>query len=99
MQSMDKRVSKRTSFLGSVDIELSATNEWQTGASLMRNGRGIDISSSGMGLETDFAPAKGALLRLHVPFSGTDVKMPVLAQVQWVVAGRKWHRAGLRFLL
>lgn len=98
MQGIEKRLSKRTSFQKSVEIELSATSEIQAGASLVRWGRGIDISSTGMGLETDFAPEKGALLRVHVPLSEPNVKMPVLAQVQWVVADRQRHRAGLRFL-
>ena len=98
MQGMEKRISKRTSFQKSVEIELSATHERQADAFLERSGRGIDISSTGMGLETDFAPEKGALLKLLVPLNGSDIKMPVLAQVQWVAAAGAVYRAGLQFL-
>ena len=98
VETIDIRLSKRTSFREEVGIELSATSGAEAGVSLLRSGRGIDISSSGMGLETDFRPEKGSILKLLVPLSGSDIKMPVFAQVQWVVAAGVAYRAGLQFL-
>ncbi len=98
VETIDIRLSKRTSFREAVGIELTATSRAEAGVSLLRSGRGIDISSSGLGLETDFRPEKGTLLKLHVPLSGSDVRLPVLAQVQWVVAAGVMYRAGLQFL-
>jgi len=98
VKTIDIRLSKRTSFREAVGIEVSAASVDEAGVSLLRSGRGIDISSSGIGLETDFRPEKGSLLKLHVPLSGTDIKMPVFAQVQWVVAAGIMYRAGLQFL-
>jgi len=98
MHDMDKRICKRASFRKPVEFELSAIVVAPRGTSPMRKGHGIDISSTGMGLETDFRPEKGSMLKLLVPLSGSDIKMPVFAQVQWVVAAGVAYRAGLQFL-
>jgi len=98
MENMDKRLSRRSEFRQPLQFELSSTMVEQRSDSLLRNGMGIDISASGLGMETDFAPKTGDLVKLLVPLAGSDVNMPVFAKVQWVAAGRERHRVGLRFL-
>jgi len=98
MEDTEKRRSKRSEFRQPVAFELSVTMAEQPDDSLLRSGMGIDISSTGMGLETDFLPLAGDLVKLLIPFAGSDVNMPVFAEVQWVEANRKKHRLGLRFL-
>ena len=99
MHGVETRLSQRTSFRKTVEIALSAVEATQKGnVSSSRRGYGIDISSTGMGLEINFVPEIGSILSLHVPLSDADIKMPVLAQVQWVVSEGERHRAGLRFL-
>ena len=98
MENMDKRLSRRSEFRKPLQFELSSTMAGQRKDPLIRSGMGIDISASGLGMETDFATKKGDIVRLLVPLAGSDVKMPVLAEVQWVAAGGAGYRAGVRFL-
>jgi hypothetical protein len=94
MHGHEKRIATRSSFRESLEIEFSAISAREKAG----RGRGIDISSGGLGLETAAPLHKGEVVRLLVPLKESGTSMPVLAEVQWVLPMDQHYRAGLRFL-
>jgi hypothetical protein len=60
--------------------------------------RGIDISSSGIGLEAEEELLNGELVKMKVPLGTDGAYIPVFAEVRWVAASDASYRAGLHFL-
>ena len=96
MLGKENRRSPRNSFKKPLDFEFNASRQ-MTGP-LERKAMGIDISSVGVGLETDGKLQKGEVVKMSVPLSKEDATVPVFAEVRWVVRDGNNYRAGLQFL-
>ena len=59
---------------------------------------GIDISSGGLGLQTDCKLSRGDMVKVDVPLSEGGVAVPLLAKVMWSIQVDNAYRAGLGFL-
>ncbi|OGQ94883.1 MAG: hypothetical protein A2521_09610 [Deltaproteobacteria bacterium RIFOXYD12_FULL_57_12] len=97
MPGLEKRRSERSAFKQAVEFEVSALRA--TDGSTVNRAMGMDISSSGMALETDIALGQGEIVQLHVPINSGAVFMPFFAEVRWAEASGNTWRAGLRFLM
>ena len=61
-------------------------------------GVGVDLSSEGVGVFTDYPLDKGEVLKLHYPVNVGNASLPVYTEVMWTQAVNTHFRAGLRFL-
>jgi hypothetical protein len=96
MQATEQRESQRTAFGQIVEFELSAAHSAVDFSGL--KALGIDISSGGIGLETDNKLRRDDVVRLAIPFDD-KINFPVLAEVRWVAAATdEGYRIGFRFL-
>jgi hypothetical protein len=96
MQEKEKRQSQRRSFTEFLKLKLSATHP--SADFLVRTARGVDISTSGVGLEADDELQKGEVVKLVVPLGMGGTNLPVFAEVRWVKALGSNYRMGLQFL-
>jgi c-di-GMP-binding flagellar brake protein YcgR len=96
MQEKEKRQSQRSVFRQSLEYELSTTHP--AAASLVGRGQGLDISSGGVGMETEDALQKGEVVKLLIPLGREGTNIPVLAAVRWVAPLGEKYRMGLQFL-
>jgi hypothetical protein len=60
---------------------------------------GVDISSSGLGVVTDYALKEGDVLKSRIPVIEMDTALPVYAEVVWSKPHNGKFRVGLRFLV
>ena len=94
-------MSVREDFNNPFEFELSAIGSCSLGDA-SRSAQGIDISTHGLGLMTDYPLARGMVLRLVLPVRGTETMIPVFAEVAWAgqadASGNRM-RAGVRFLM
>jgi hypothetical protein len=97
MDNNEKRSNKRKYFDVLIPFELSFAKEGVSG-NTREFGRGIDISSGGLGLCTKFDLKKGWILRLYLPVDKGGADLPVFSQVVWVNPVGDQVKAGLRFL-
>lgn len=93
----EKRISRRTQFRQPIVFEMIVHH-----ADLLENseltGRGIDVSSGGIGLASPCPMTKGEVVKVSFPVNEGRMRVPVFTEVMWTVsAGGQW-RAGLRFL-
>lgn len=98
---MEKRRSVREDFNNPFEFELSAIESCSSGDA-SRSAQGIDISTQGLGLMTDYPLARGMVLRLVLPVRGVETMIPVCAEVAWAgLADESGNqvRAGVRFLM
>jgi len=58
----------------------------------------IDISSGGLGLQTDRKLSQGDMVKVEVPLSEGDITVPIFAKVVWAIKIDNSYRAGLGFL-
>lgn len=98
MEKGEKRNCPRISLRQPVAFVPSMTRGWGRDNCPAWNGWGIDLGSSGVGLEADFALEKGDLVKLMLPIPDQEVCLPVYAEVMWTVGENGYCRAGLSFL-
>jgi len=65
---------------------------------IQKVGFGVDISSEGVGLTTDYALKKDDVLKLYLPVNEVNTNMPVFAKVVWSKQADNNFRAGLMVL-
>lgn len=99
MRQEERRLSRRNDYRKPVAFELSATRTAQGNDAPPSTGRGLDISSHGLGMETDISLRIGEVIKLLVPLNGFGANLPVFAEVRWVAGSGEGCRAGLRFLV
>jgi hypothetical protein len=73
--------------------EISGTFQFLEGAS-----RGLDISSHGLGLTTEFPLRKGDVLKVLIPSLVEDAEIPVFSRVAWSREEKGGYRVGMEFL-
>mgnify|MGYP001619465226 CR=1 FL=1 len=95
----EKRFSERKIFNRPVSFEVSATEAGKF-KNIQQNGVGVDISSEGIGITTDYALREGDVLKLYIPINNTvETSLPVHAEVMWSKpADENLWAGGLRFL-
>ena len=92
-----KRLSERKVFNQPISFEVSETETGQFKI-VQKKGFGIDISSKGTGITTDYALREGDVLKLHLPINEVQTSLPVYAEVMWSKPADSHFRAGLLFL-
>ena len=75
-------------------------NEFEGGRPkiVMEYGLGVDISSGGVGLSTDYPLREGNVLKIYFPVSAGKARLPVFSEVVWLKPAPKGVKVGLRFL-
>jgi len=96
MLEKEKRRIQRFDFNQPIELKICATR--RTNDCPIRQAKGVDINSRGIGLEAAEELLKGELVKMRVP-QGTDgAFIPVFAEVRWVSGSKENYRAGLHFL-
>jgi hypothetical protein len=60
--------------------------------------QGIDISSFGLGMRTNYSFKKGDVVKVQLPSQVEGALLPVFSQVVWAGKENDGFRVGLRFL-
>ncbi len=94
---METRISNRQSFNKAISFELSLIESDQI-KNIKSAGTGVDISPDGIGISTNHALTKGAVLKLHIPDDKEKSANTVFAEVVWSKPANNHFRMGLRFL-
>ncbi len=92
---MNRRRYDRTEFRQSLEFSAAQRGD---GPAASFSGRGIDISSDGVGLVSDSPLREATVVRLSVPVPALGITLPVFAEVAWTGSDADPKRAGLRFL-
>jgi hypothetical protein len=96
MSVLEKRGSERREYRHSLEVAKSASR--QASGSQVQQAMSMDISAGGLGLETPALLERGEIVQLLMPMAGTDVAMPVFAEVRWARPASAAWRVGLQFL-
>ena len=91
------RSCSRKSIRKPVSFELSLMGSGHP-VNILKSGVGVDLSSGGMGLTTDYPLHEGDVLKLFFPVDVGNTSLPVFSEVVWARATDGEFRAGLRFL-
>ncbi len=92
-----ERSCARRSIRKPVSFELSLMGSGLP-ENIVRSGVGVDLSSGGMGLATDYPLHEGEVLKLFFPIGVGNTSLPVYSEVVWSRSKEGEFRAGLRFL-
>jgi hypothetical protein len=94
----ERRAEKRVGLTTQVVYGPSA--QWSRGARL-RTAEGINISQSGLCIQTKSRLSLWQIIRLNLPVNGaaTPITSPTLAECCWIEPQQKQYRVGLRFLV
>lgn len=65
----------------------------------VQQGVGIDLSPGGMGLVTGYPLKGGEVVKLLLPVTEGETRVPVYTEVMWSAPSGGEYRAGLRFLI
>ena len=93
----EKRRSARSAYESPLQFELSLLGQEEL-MPVRREGVGVDISESGIGIFTDYPLPKDEVLKLYLPLNPPRAKLPVFARVVWATPVEKRFRVGLQFL-
>jgi len=96
MKTVGERVAKRSVFNKHLSYEISIPEGKLKNTT--QSGVGLDISSHGLGIETEYHLKEGSVLKCYLPLRETEATIPVFAQVIWVKPADGHFRAGFRFL-
>jgi hypothetical protein len=75
-------------------------NHFFTGdnTTLFQIGQTIDISSQGMGIQTETPLQPKETIRIYLPVQAVEIPLPVFSEVRWVKTHNQKYRAGLQFM-
>jgi hypothetical protein len=59
----------------------------------------MNISTGGACIVTDRDQEPGSIMRIKLPHLGTDIQVPRLAEVRWVVPANDRYKMGLQFVV
>ncbi len=93
-ETMERRIAERKEFRSILDFKLSAC---QSGT-VTHKGRGVDVSSSGIGITSQYLLAQGMVVQIELPLQEIGITLPLFAEVAWAVPVGESFRAGLSFL-
>jgi hypothetical protein len=93
----EKRKINRTGFPQTFPLQM--TTEQSGKLELLDNiSQGIDISSYGLGMRTNYSFKKGDVVKVQLPSLVEGALLPVFSQVVWSRKENEGFRVGLRFL-
>ena len=92
---MDRRMTERKAFALPVEYDLGAAAGKDVG---IHRAETQDICVGGLRIVTEHPLRNGAVLRLSLPVSGPQTRLPVFAEVVWTLPAADYFRVGLRFL-
>jgi hypothetical protein len=96
-QNIEKRKLDRASFSYPVLFEINGTKSGLSNTA-RREGYGLDISSSGIGILTDRLLSPGDVVKLYIPLGDTKTIIPTTSEVRWAGGEEGRYRLGLKFL-
>jgi hypothetical protein len=91
---MEQRKAERKEFTKPLSFRVST---YESGT-VICGSRGVDISSRGLGMTSDYRLAQGMILQISLPVEDIGITLPLFAEVTRVSQVRESFRAGLRFL-
>jgi hypothetical protein len=91
---MEQRKAERKDFTRTLSFRVSTAES----RIVICGSQGVDISSLGLGVLSDYRLARGMVLQLSLPIEEIGVTLPLFAEVARVSLARESFRAGLRFL-
>jgi len=93
----EKRKINRTGFLHTFQLQLTTGQSGKL--ELLENiSQGIDISSHGLGIRTNYSFRKGDVVKVQLPSRVAGAFLPVFSQVVWTRKENDGFRVGLQFL-
>jgi hypothetical protein len=93
--TMERRMAERKEFTKTLDFKVSTLES----GTVTCGSQGVDISSYGLGMMSDYRPERGMILQISVPVEDIGITLPLFAEVTWVSPVREGFKAGLSFLL
>ncbi len=96
MSTRERRLHPRKDFMSAITYDVGA-REARTVETA--EAEILNVSQGGTCILTENAEEPGKVLRLRLPLQGTDIHVPSLAEVRWVVPEGKRFKMGLRFLI
>jgi hypothetical protein len=94
MVDMERRINERKEFRKPLDIRLSDPCL----GTLTCEAYAFDISSSGLGMVSNYSAKPGSVLQIRIPVDDRGIALPIFAEVAWVSAAGKGFRTGLVYL-
>jgi hypothetical protein len=91
----EQRIAERKKFTQALKLDISTIELGKMSC----ESRGVDVSSHGLGIVSDYPLLEGMVLRISLPVNEMGIALPVFAEVAWVMPGRESLRAGLRCLI
>ncbi len=91
---IEQRIAERKKFTRPLDFKVSTVES----GTVIRKSRGVDISSCGLGMTSDYRLTQGMVLRISLPVDDIGITLPLFAEVVYVSPIRKSFRTGLVFL-
>ncbi len=91
---MERRMAERKKFTRLLDFKAST---FESGTVICQ-GRGVDISSLGFGMMSEYRLAQGMVLQISFPVEDTGITLPLFAEVAYVLAVGGSFKTGLIFL-
>ncbi len=95
MSTKERRLHPRKEFMSAITFDVGAQERTVETA----EAEILNVSAGGTCILTENAQEPGKVLRLKLPLQGTDIHVPSLAEVRWVVPDGNRYKMGLRFLL
>ncbi len=95
--NIEKRKLDRASFSYPVLFEIYGTKSGPSNT-MRIEGRGLDISSSGIGILTDRLLSPGDVVKLYIPLGDSNTIIPTTSEVRWSGTEKGRCRLGLKFL-
>ncbi len=91
---MERRMAERKQFTKPLNFR-AGNIEW---GDVISQGHGVNISSHGLGMTSDYLLVQGMVVRISLPVEDPGITLPLFAEVTWVSRNLASYRAGLRFL-
>jgi hypothetical protein len=93
----EKRQSQRNPFPQPIMIEWS-DDENGSFEAFQNQGRGVDITSQGIGILTEGPFQRGQVVKVYVPIGTAAAIIATFSVVRWVRHTERHNRVGLQFL-
>lgn len=93
----ERRISDRKDYLDEITFESMAPLRKVIGL-VCHRARCMDISSGGIGMVTSQPVSAGEVVRLALMLKDAKRKLPVFAEVRWVLHDEHQYKVGLEYL-
>jgi hypothetical protein len=96
----ERRDNSRIDLTGELTYEVCSSIESNEVEDRQKcNGTVVNVSGSGLCLDTQDAIKDTQILKINIPIPGMDVQIPTLAMVMWKQAHNGGSRVGLMYVI